>query len=166
MQFRETSKESFMKRLAGKVAVVTGGNSGIGLATAKLFRTEGAKVVISGRNQKALDEAVNAIGGDVLGVRADVSKPDDIQRLFTTVAEKWGKIDVLFANAGVGKFLPVADATESHFDEIFDVNVRGLFFTVQKALPHLMTDPQSSSTPPWWTSSVCPEPASILQAKL
>ena len=126
-----------MKRLAGKVAVVTGGNSGIGLATAKLFRTEGAKVVISGRNQKTLDEAVRAIGGDVLGVRADVSKPDDIQRLFTAVAEKWGKIDILFANAGVGKFLPVADATEDHFDEIFDVNVRGLFFTVQKALPHL-----------------------------
>jgi NAD(P)-dependent dehydrogenase (short-subunit alcohol dehydrogenase family) len=127
----------FMKRLAGKIAVVTGGNSGIGLATAKLFRTEGAKVAISGRNQKTLDQAVNVIGGDVLGVRADVSKPDDIQRLFTTVAEKWGKIDILFANAGVGKFLPVAEATEGHFDEIFDINVRGLFFTVQKALPHL-----------------------------
>ena len=126
-----------MKRLAGKVAVVTGGNSGIGLATAKLFRTEGARVAISGRNQKTLDEAVKVIGGDVVGVRADVSKPDDIQRLFTIVAEKWGKIDILFANAGVGKFLPVADATEGHFDEIFDINVRGLFFTVQKALPHL-----------------------------
>ena len=126
-----------MKRLTGKVAVVTGGNSGIGLATAKLFRAEGAKVVISGRNQKTLDEAVKAIGGDVLGVRADVSKSEDINRLFAAVAEKWGKIDILFANAGIGKFVPVADATESHFDEIFDINVRGLFFTVQKALPHL-----------------------------
>ena len=126
-----------MKRLTGKVAVVTGGNSGIGLATAKLFRTEGAKVVISGRNHKTLDEAVKAIGGDVIGVLADVSKPDDINKLFTTVAEKWGKVDILFANAGIGKFLPVSDATEAHFDEIFDINVRGLFFTVQKALPHL-----------------------------
>jgi NAD(P)-dependent dehydrogenase (short-subunit alcohol dehydrogenase family) len=126
-----------MKRLTGKVAVVTGGNSGIGLATAKLFRTEGAKVVISGRNQKTLDEAVKAIGGDVIGVRADVSKPEDINELFTAVAEKWGKIDILFANAGIGKFVPVSDATEAHFDEIFDINVRGLFFTVQKALPHL-----------------------------
>jgi len=126
-----------MNRLAGKVAVVTGGNSGIGLATAKVFRTEGAKVVISGRNQKTLDEAVKAIGGDVLGVRADVSKPGDIDKLFTAVAEKWGKVDILFANAGIGKFVPVSDATEAHFDEIFDINVRGLFFTVQKALPHL-----------------------------
>src|SRR5713226_3706063 len=113
----------FMNRLAGKIAVVTGGNSGIGLATAKLFRTEGAKVAISGRNQKTLDEAVKDIGGDVLGLRADVSKPDDINRLFTTVAEKWGKIDILFANAGIGKFAPVSDATEAHFDEIFDINV-------------------------------------------
>ena len=119
-----------MNRLAGKVAVVTGGNSGIGLATAKLFRTEGAKVVISGRNQKTLDEAVKAIGSDVLGIRADVSNPDDINRLFTTVAKKWGKIDILFANAGIGKFVPISDATEAHFDEIFDINVRGLFFTV------------------------------------
>jgi len=127
----------FMNRLAGKVAVVTGGNSGIGLATAKVFRAEGAKVVISGRNQKTLDEAVKAIGGDVLGVRADVSKSGDIDKLFTAVAQKWGEIDVLFANAGIGKFVPVSDATEGHFDEIFDINVRGLFFTVQKALPHL-----------------------------
>jgi NAD(P)-dependent dehydrogenase (short-subunit alcohol dehydrogenase family) len=130
-------KGAFMNRLAGKVAVVTGGNSGIGLATAKLFRAEGAKVVISGRNQKTLDEAAKAIGGDVLGVRADVSKPGDIDKLFTAVAEKWGKIDILFANAGIGKFVPVSDATEAHFDEIFDINVRGLFFTVQRALPHL-----------------------------
>jgi NAD(P)-dependent dehydrogenase (short-subunit alcohol dehydrogenase family) len=130
-------KGAFMNRLAGKVAVVTGGNSGIGLATAKVFRAEGAKVVISGRNQKTLDEAVKAIGGDVFGVRADVSIPGDIDKLFTAVAEKWGKVDILFANAGIGKFVPVSDATEAHFDEIFDINVRGLFFTVQKALPHL-----------------------------
>lgn len=126
-----------MKRLAGKVAVVTGGNSGIGLATAKLFRTEGARVAISGRNQETLDDAVRTIGSDVLAIRADVSKPNEIQRFFTALAEKWGKIDILFANAGIGKFAPVFDVTETDFDETFDINVRGLFFTVQKALPHL-----------------------------
>lgn len=126
-----------MKRLAGKVAVVTGGNSGIGLATAKLFRSEGAKVALSGRNQKTLDDAVRIIGSDVLAIRADVSQPDEIQRFFATVAEKWDKVDILFANAGIGTFAPVLDVTETDFDETFDINVRGLFFTVQKALPHL-----------------------------
>lgn len=126
-----------MKRLAGKVAVVTGGNSGIGLATAKLFRSEGAKVALSGRNQKTLDDAVRIIGSDVLAIRADVSQPDEIQRFFATVAEKWDKVDILFANAGIGTFAPVLNVTETDFDETFDINVRGLFFTVQKALPHL-----------------------------
>ena len=112
-----------MKRLAEKVAVVTGGNSGIGLATAQLFRTEGAKVALSGRNQETLDDAVRTIGSDVLAIRADVSKPNEIQRFFTTVAEKWGKIDILFANAGIGKFAPVFDVTETDFDETFDINV-------------------------------------------
>ncbi len=126
-----------MKRLAGKVAVVTGGNSGIGLATAKLFGTEGAKVAISGRNQETLDDAVRTIGSDVLAIRADVSKPGDMQRFFETVAEKWGKIDILFANAGIANFAPVFDVTETDFDETFGVNVRGLFFTIQKALPYL-----------------------------
>ena len=126
-----------MAKLTGKVAVVTGGNSGIGLATAKRFREEGAKVVISGRDQKTLDEAVKTIGGDVIAVRGDVSKLGDLDKLYKTVAEKFGKIDVLFANAGIAKFAPVTDSTEAQFDEQFDVNVKGVYFTIQKALPLL-----------------------------
>src|SRR5579864_1868414 len=121
-----------MSRLQGKVAVVTGGNSGIGLATAKLFREEGAKVAISGRDQKTLDEAVKIIGGDVIAVRGDVSKLSDLDKLFKTVAEKFGKIDVLFANAGIAKFAPVADSTEALYDETFNINVKGVYFTIQK----------------------------------
>jgi NAD(P)-dependent dehydrogenase (short-subunit alcohol dehydrogenase family) len=128
-----------MASLTGKVAVVTGGNSGIGLATAKRFREEGAKVAITGRDQKTLDEAVKVIGGDVLAVRADVSKLADLDRLYKAVAEKFGKIDVVFANAGVGKFVPISESTEEQFDEMFDINVKGVFFTIQKALP-LMND--------------------------
>ena len=126
-----------MARLQGKVAVVTGGNSGIGLATAKRFREEGAKVVITGRDQKTLDEAVKTIGGEVLAVRADVSKLADLDRLYKSVSEKFGKIDVLFANAGIAKFAPFSDSTEALFDETFDINVKGVFFTIQKALPLL-----------------------------
>jgi len=126
-----------MARLAGKVAVVTGGNSGIGLATAKRFSEEGAKVVISGRDQKTLDEAVKTIGGDVVAVRGDVSRLGDLDKLYKTVAQKFGKIDVLFANAGIAKFALVGDSTEALFDETFDVNVKGVFFTIQKALPLL-----------------------------
>jgi len=126
-----------MPKLTGKVAVVTGGNSGIGLATAKRFREEGARVVISGRDQKTLDEAVKTIGGDVVAVRGDVSKLSDLDKLYKTVADKFGKIDVLFANAGIAKFAPVADSGESLFDEQFDVNVKGVYFTIQKALPLL-----------------------------
>ena len=126
-----------MPKLTGKVAVVTGGNSGIGLATAKRFREEGARVVVSGRDQKTLDEAVKTIGGDVVAVRADVSKLSDLDKLYKTVADKFGKIDVLFANAGIAKFAPVADSGESLFDEQFDVNVKGVYFTIQKALPLL-----------------------------
>lgn len=126
-----------MARLTGKVAVVTGGNSGIGLATARRFREEGAKVVISGRDQKTLDQAVKTIGGDVVAVRGDVSKLADLDKLYKTVAEKFGKIDVLFANAGIAKFAPVADSSETMFDETFDVNVKGVYFAIQKALPLL-----------------------------
>jgi NAD(P)-dependent dehydrogenase (short-subunit alcohol dehydrogenase family) len=126
-----------MARLTGKVAVVTGGNSGIGLATAKRFREEGAKVVISGRDQKTLDEAVKTMGGDVVAVRGDVSKLSDLDKLFKTVADKFGKIDVLFANAGIAKFAPVNESTEALFDETFDINVKGVYFAIQKALPLL-----------------------------
>ena len=125
------------KRFEGKTVAITGGNSGIGLATAKLFHAEGAKVAISGRDQKTLDEAAKAIGGDTLAVKADVSKLDEIDKFFTQVAEKFGKIDALFANAGIAKFAPVADSNEKLFDETFDTNVKGLYFTLQKSLPHL-----------------------------
>ena len=125
------------KRFAGKTVVVTGGNSGIGLATAKLFHEEGAQVAISGRDQKTLDEAVKAIGEGTLAVKADVSKLADIDKLYAQVTAKFGKIDALFANAGIAKFAPVGDSGEQLFDETFDINVKGLYFTLQKALPHL-----------------------------
>ncbi len=125
------------KRFEGKTVAITGGNSGIGLATAKLFRAEGARVAIAGRDQKTLDEAAKAIGGDTLAVKADVSKLADIDKFFTQVAAKFGKIDALFANAGIAKFAPAGDSSEQLFDESFDVNVKGLYFTLQKALAHL-----------------------------
>jgi len=126
-----------MKRFEGKVAVVTGGNSGIGLATAKRLHEEGARVAISGRSQKTLDEAVKIIGNGTLAVKADVAKAADLDHLYTAVVEKYGKIDILFANAGVAKFGPVEFSTEELFDEMFDINVKGAFFSVVKALPHL-----------------------------
>jgi NAD(P)-dependent dehydrogenase (short-subunit alcohol dehydrogenase family) len=126
-----------MKRLGGKVAVVTGGNSGIGLATAKRFQEEGAKVAISGRSKKTLDEAVKALGNNLLAVQSDVSKLPDIDKLYAEVSRTLGKIDVLFVNAGVAKFAPFAETSESLFDEQFDINVKGAYFTIQKALPFL-----------------------------
>jgi len=126
-----------MKRLEGKVAVVTGGNSGIGLATAKRLQEEGARVAISGRDKKTLDEAVRTIGNGVVAVQADVAKPAELDKLYAEVNQKLGKIDVLFVNAGVAKFAPLADTSESLFDEAFDINVKGAYFTIQKALPLL-----------------------------
>ena len=126
-----------MNKLAGKVAVVTGGNSGIGLATAKLLRQEGAKVAISGRDQATLTAAAKEIGGDTLAIRSDVSDVAGLDALFSKVVEAIGKIDILFANAGVAKFAPIGDSAESLYDEVFDINVKGVFFTIQKALPHL-----------------------------
>jgi NAD(P)-dependent dehydrogenase (short-subunit alcohol dehydrogenase family) len=124
-------------KLDGKEAVITGGNSGIGLATAKRFVAEGARVVITGRRQSELDAAVKKIGGAVLGVQGDVSKLADIDRLYVAVKEKYGHIDVLFANAGIGELAPLGQITEAHFDKLFNINVKGLLFTVQKALPLL-----------------------------
>jgi NAD(P)-dependent dehydrogenase (short-subunit alcohol dehydrogenase family) len=126
-----------MKTLEGKVAVITGGSSGIGLATAKLFRDSGAKVAISGRNQKSLDDAIKELGAGVVAVRSDVSKLSDLDTLFNLVVKKLGRIDVLFANAGIAKFAPVSDVSEDAYDETFDINVKGVFFTIQKAIPHL-----------------------------
>lgn len=125
------------KRFEGKTVVVTGGNSGIGLATARLFHEEGAKVAISGRDQKTLDEAVKTIGTRSLAVKADVAKLTDIDKLFSEVTAKFGKIDAIFANAGIAKFAPIADSSEQMFDETFDINVKGMYFTLQKAISHL-----------------------------
>ena len=125
------------KKLKDKIALITGGTEGIGLATAKLFAKEGACVFITGRRQKELDEAVKAIGSNVSGVQGDVAKLADLDRLYETVAEEKGRIDIVFANAGVGEFVPFGSVTEEHFDKLFNINVRGTLFTVQKALPLL-----------------------------
>jgi NAD(P)-dependent dehydrogenase (short-subunit alcohol dehydrogenase family) len=122
-------------KLEGKVAVVTGGNSGIGLATAKRFVAEGAYVFITGRRQEQLDAAVKNIGHNVTGVQGDVAKLVDLDRLYDTVKAKKGHVDIVFANAGAAEFAPLGNITEEHFDRIFDTNVKGLLFTVQKALP-------------------------------
>jgi len=125
------------KRLEGKTAVITGGTEGIGFATAKLFVQEGAYVFITGRRQKELDEAVKAIGTNVSGVQGDVARLADLDRLYEMVGKVKGRIDIVFANAGVGEFAPFGTVTEEHFDKLFNINVRGLLFTVQKALPLL-----------------------------
>ena len=126
-----------MGKLQGKVAVITGGSTGIGLATAKLFVKEGAYVFITGRRQKELDEAVKAIGSNVTGIQGDVAELADLDRLYDTVRRVKGRIDVVFANAGVAEFAPLGSITEEHFDKLFNINVRGTLFTVQKALPLL-----------------------------
>jgi NAD(P)-dependent dehydrogenase (short-subunit alcohol dehydrogenase family) len=124
-------------RLEGKVAVITGGNSGIGLATARRFVQEGAYIFITGRRQAELDAAVKTIGEKVTGVRGDVAKLSELDRLYAIVKEKKGRIDILFANAGAVAVASLGEITEEHFDNIFDTNVKGLLFTVQKALPLL-----------------------------
>src|SRR5580700_6310377 len=139
---RKTKRKKHMsnnhgQQLAGKIAVITGGSSGIGLATAKRFVEEGAHVVITGRREKELKEAAAIIKRNITTVIGDVSRLEDLDRLYAVVKEKHGHIDILFANAGAGTIAPLAAATEAHFDQTFDVNVKGLFFTVQKALPLL-----------------------------
>src|SRR5882762_6123621 len=134
---RGSKEKQMSKKLEGKIAVITGGTEGIGLATAKLFVKEGAYVFITGRRQKELDAAVKAIGSDVSGVQGDVAKLADLDRLYETVAKAKGQLDIVFANAGVGEFVPIGAVTEEHFDKLFNVNVRGTLFTVQKALPLL-----------------------------
>src|SRR5882757_522714 len=124
-------------KLHGKVALITGGTEGIGLATAKLFVKEGAYVFITGRRQKELDEAVKAVGGNVTGVQGDVAKLADLDRLYQTVSKVKGRIDIIFANAGVGEFVPFPKVSEEHFDKLFNINVKGALFTVQKGLPLL-----------------------------
>ena len=128
-----------MGKLQGKVAVITGATEGIGFAAAKLFVEEGAYVFITGRRQKQLDDAVQAIGDHVTGVQGDVSKLADLDRLYETVKAQGKRIDIVFANAGLGEFAALGDITEEHFDKLFNINVKGTLFTVQKALP-LMND--------------------------
>ena len=123
-------------KLKGKVAVITGGTTGIGLAAAKLFVREGAYVFITGRRQKELDEAVKAIGSNVTGVQGDVAKLADLDRLYQTVKAE-GRIDIVLANAGLAEFSTLENITEEHFDSLFNINVKGTLFTVQKALPLL-----------------------------
>jgi NAD(P)-dependent dehydrogenase (short-subunit alcohol dehydrogenase family) len=125
------------QKLIGKVAVITGGSSGIGLATAKRFVDEGAYVFITGRRQSELETAVREIGQNVTGVQSDVSKMTDLDRLYAAVKEQKGKLDIVFANAGTGEFAALGQISEEHFDKQFDVNVRGMLFTVQKSLPLL-----------------------------
>jgi NAD(P)-dependent dehydrogenase (short-subunit alcohol dehydrogenase family) len=124
-----------MRALQGKIAVITGGNSGIGLATARRFVSEGAYVFITGRRQAELDKAAAEIGSNVTAVQGDVSNLDDLDRLYKEVAAKKGKLDVLFANAGIVEPKPTAAVSPEHYDKTFDVNARGVFFAVQKALP-------------------------------
>lgn len=128
-----------MSKLQGKVAVITGGTTGIGFAAAKLFVKEGAYIFITGRRQKELDEAVKEIGGNVTGVQGDISKLTDLDHLYEVVKTKGRKIDIVFANAGVAEFAALGSITEEHFDRLFDINVKGTLFAVQKALP-LMND--------------------------
>jgi NAD(P)-dependent dehydrogenase (short-subunit alcohol dehydrogenase family) len=131
------NKELTVAKLAGKVALITGGNSGMGLESARLFAQEGAKVIITGRRQAELDAAVKYVGPNALGVQGDVSNLADLDRLFDTIRRKYDRLDIIFANAGFGVLTHVSKVTEAEFDAQFATNVKGLYFTVQKALPLL-----------------------------
>ena len=126
------------KPLSDKIALVTGGSTGIGLASAQELAAQGAKIYITGRRQQELDAAIALIGGSAKGIRADVSRLDDLDKVYAQIAEESGRLDILFANAGGGDMLPLGAITEEHFDRIFGTNVRGVLFTVQKALPLLV----------------------------
>ncbi|WP_277812105.1 SDR family NAD(P)-dependent oxidoreductase [Chromohalobacter canadensis] len=128
-----------MSRLNGKIALITGGASGIGQASAQRLIDEGAFVFIVGRRQDVLDNAAEALGSNARSIQADVTKPEDLDRVFDTIQKEKGHLDVLVANAGVGEFASLGQITEAHYDYIFDINVKGTLFTVQKALP-LMTN--------------------------
>ena len=123
--------------LDGQVAVITGGNSGIGLATARRFVQEGARVALLGRDSTTLDAAVAELGDDAIGITGDVQNLEDLHRLFEAVTEAFGSVDILFVNAGIAKMMPIDGVDEAHFDQLFGVNVKGAYFTVQKALPHM-----------------------------
>ena len=126
-----------MSKLKGKIALITGGTTGLGFATAQRFLSEEAEVIITGRRPAELDSAVKRLGGKVLGIQGDVSNLADLDRLYATIRKQKGHLDIVFANAGGGSFAPLGEITEEHFDQIFNINVKGLLFTVQKALPLL-----------------------------
>ncbi len=135
-----------MGKLDGRVAVVTGGNSGIGLATAAAFQAEGARVVICGRDARTLDEAARALGGDVLAVAADVTRLDDLDRLFAATRERFGGVDILFVNAGTATVGPIEAMTEAIVDDVMATNFKGAYFTTRRRSPSSTTTPRSSST--------------------
>jgi len=122
-------------KLGGKIALVTGGTAGIGLATAQRFVNEGAYVFVTGRRQTELDLAAKLMSGHITAIKADASNLDDLDKLFTQIKREKGRLDVVYANAGGGSFAPIGGITEEHFDQTFDTNVKGTLFTVQKALP-------------------------------
>lgn len=125
------------QKLSGKIALITGGTSGLGLATAQRFVEEGAHVFITGRRQAELDAAIALLGENATGVNGDISKLEDLDNLYGIISEKFGRLDILFANAGIGEFAPLGAITEEHYSKTFDINVKGTLFTVQKALPLL-----------------------------
>lgn len=131
-----------MSRLNGKFALITGGTTGIGLATAQLFVREGAKVAITGQNQERLDEAAKILGAEVLAIRADTRSLDDLDTMFAQIKEQWGRLDILFVNAGIAKFMPLLDVDEASINETMDINFKGALFTVQKTVPLM---PENSS---------------------
>jgi len=137
-----------MGKLDGKVALITGGTTGIGLATAKLFEQEGAQVVVTGRSPGALTDAQQELGSGALVLKSDTSNLSDIDKLLTDVRGKFGRIDILFANAGIAKFAPVGESDEAFFDEQFQINVKGLYFTVQKAIPLIPDGGAACTAPP------------------
>ncbi len=124
-----------MGKLEGKIALITGGSTGIGLATAKLFIEEGAQVIVTGRSAGSLADAQQELGPKGTTIQSDTSKLEDIQKLMAEVRQRFGRIDVLFANAGIAKFATLEEASEEFYDQQFDINVKGLFFTLQAALP-------------------------------
>jgi NAD(P)-dependent dehydrogenase (short-subunit alcohol dehydrogenase family) len=145
-----TTKEKSTGKLEGQIALITGGNSGIGLATAKRFVNEGAYVFITGRREPELAAAIKEIGRNVTGIQGDVSKLVDLDRLFAQIKREKGRLDTVFANAGVATYAAFGTITEEHYDSIFNINVKGLLFTVQKALP-LLPDGAFART---WTTDL------------
>ena len=141
-----------MDKLKNKVAVITGGSSGIGLATAGEFVANGAKVVIFGRGKQALDEAVSGLGSNCYAVQGDVCKLADLEKLFTETRSRLGRVDILFVNAAQAKLAPIADTTEAFFDEMIDVNFKGAYFTLQKAIPYLNDNASVIITTSWLNS--------------